>query len=360
MSYSRHISLVLTLVFTASLTAQQTKVVPAAAAKRDGNKSTPYFAGFSAGRVQQITMGSSLCQKTAVLSEVALRHDAASKGVISGMDFAKLIFSVGYASKTPATMSSKFATNRSASGLVLVYQGRYSLPKQPLGLRPFNIPFKFPNAFVYTRSKGDLLMEWEIPALARRVDYFFDAERSSGFQGSSKVYGAGGAFKSGDAYRITCNDVMSLLPGGSVKVMVWGLKKAYPAWLVTGFSDKKYGALGLPFHLSGLGAPGNYLNASLDLLTPLPLKFGKVGYEGRSVLPVPNDLTLFGIQVYSQPIYADPASNSLGLVFGHGLSMQFISGGQEQQLLAHQDYKRPLGYLGNGDGLVIRFTGVFR
>jgi len=340
--------------------AQQTKVVPAAAAKRDGNKATPYFAGFSAGRVQQITMGSALCQKTAVIAEVALRHDGASKGVIAGMSFSKLSLWAGYATKTPATMSSKFATNRAASGQTLVFQGRYSLPRQSATSRPFNIPFKFARAFVYTRSQGDLLLEWEVPARAKRVNYFFDAERSSGFQGSSWVFGAGGAFQSADPYRITCTDVMALLPGGSVKVLVWGLKKAWPALLITGFSDKNFGALRLPFQLGPLGAKGNSLNVSMDLLTPLPLKLGKQGFEGRSTLPVPHDLTLFGLRVFSQPIYADASSNALGLVFGHALGMQFISGGQVQQMLAHQDYKRPLGFLGNGDGIVLRFTGVFR
>ena len=97
-----------------------------------------------------------------------------------------------------------------------------------------------------------------------------------------------------------------------------------PAFVMYGLSKSRYGGVKLPFDLGPLGAPGNTLYVSPDLMLPVVLRRASFGFYliGQTSLPVPNVQSLVGVVLYGQGVAAHPASNQLGFVSSAAVEMR--------------------------------------
>ncbi len=300
-----------------------------------------------------------LGRNIAIIREIALRADGASLQSIPARKFSSLILSIGIAKTTPSTMSTTFAANR-GSTMTVLFKGAYSLPAQNATTRPFNIVWKLSKPYQYLPKNGDLLLEWEVPITPTKSNYFLDCHKQTVATGAASVFGSGGSFSTPETYALSCPDVSQLKPGGSTQVHAGVFKVQRAAVLCYGFSKSKYGPLTLPLDLTALGAKGNYLNVSLDLLIPLPLTAGSGGFEGTQKLPIPNDKGLLGLALFAQGIFTDQKANTLGLVFSKGLQLDFARNVLFASLVGHYDYKQSSGWLQKGTGYVMQFDGIFQ
>ena len=336
--------------------AQATKVVPSSAGNA-GSSSTPYFSGYGAGRCQQVVAGSALCRVTALINEVRLRADGNT--AIPGRTFTSLKFWLGSSKATPTTLNANFAANRGTQ--TLVFNGRYSLPAQVAGKRPFNIAWKLSKSFLYRRNGGDLLLEWEVPGNPTKANYFFDAHLQRASSGSCRAFGTAGQFKAPESYIASCVNPTTLHPGGSAALFTGPFTKSRPAIAIWGFSNTQYGPLKLPFHLQAVGAANNYLHVSIDLALAMQMGVGRGGWEARSILPIPNVAGLAGKTIFAQGLFADAPSNSFGWVWSSGVGMQLAgSSAVEAAHLGHWDSTSATGFLQRTpSGIVIEFVGIF-
>lgn len=354
--------ILLTLAFVACLgittSAQVKKIVPSGAAQGDGSSSTPYFSGYGAGRAQQVVDGAALCRVSALVREIALREDGRPPlRAKQGRTFSSLKVTLGYSGNAPDTMSTTFAANRMGTQTV-IFQGRYSLPPQDTTSRPFNIVWKLSQAFLYLRSQGNLLVEFEVPGQPAKGDYFFDAHAQTGSGAVCSSFGQAGTFKTPETYQVSCLNPSALVPGGQIGIIAASFSKQYPAAFALGLSNTQYGPLKLPFDLAPVGAPGNFLNVSIDAIEIPTWSSGRGGWEARFTGPLPNHFLLWGLTVYTQGLFADQASNAMGLVFSKGLAMK-IAGAGPAQLVGHYDSTQATGYRSPNVGMVMQFTGVF-
>lgn len=335
-----------------------TKVIPPEVATTDGNSSSPYFSGYGAGIAQQVIASWAVCHASALVNEVDLRADGANATALSARTFTNLKFYVGYAQTSPTTMSSTFSANR---GAVTKYiDASYTLPAQVATARPFNIPFKLGSPFVFLPVKGDLLIEWEVPGMYSKGQYFFDAHNSKTSVGTADAFGTAGSFSKTSSYGVSGPAPDKLVPGGSIEFRAYGVPSNNGSLAFLGFSRTSFGPLGLPFDLTVLGASGNFLNVSVDLVLPLPLTAGKIGvFNGSSIVPVPADQGLAGLHVYMQGAFVDTQANNFGLVFSQGVDFGLVSGTQSQQLVGTHDSTLTTGSLSPGYAHVVQLVGVF-
>lgn len=347
-------------VLAAVLPAQQTKIVPSAAATADGNTLSVYPFGYTTGRSQHIIDGAALVKTTALIKDLSLRADSNTND--PGRRIQSLTVTIGYTSATPTNLSRTFASNRLSTQTV-VFSGTYNLPPQtPQTNQPFNITWKLAQTFQYLRRKGNLLLEFVIPGTPGKSNYFVDAHRQTRPGGGTVTdFGTRGPFKSGDLYKFTCPDPASLKPGGQARLSVSGLKSNYPSFAAYGISNKVFGGLTLPFDLTPLGAPNNKLYVSLDLQFPLGLARVGQTWAGTFVLPIPNLASLNGIHLYGQGLFIDPPSNGLKLVLSNGVDMLIRAGGFESNMLGHYNSTSATGNTNTTTptGIVIQFGGVF-
>ncbi|MEZ5989119.1 MAG: hypothetical protein R3F30_08350 [Planctomycetota bacterium] len=334
------------------------KVIPPEVATTDGNSSSPYFSGYGAGIAQQVVASWAVCKANALINQVDLRADGANTGALSSRTFTNLKFYVGYATTTPSTMSSTFASNR---GAVTKYiDAAYTLPAQVANARPFNIPFKLTSPFVYLPVKGDLLIEWEVPGMYSKGQYFFDAHNLKTSSGTATPFGTAGTFSKTSSYGVQGPATDKLVPGGSIEFNAYGVPSNNGSVAFLGFSRSQFGPLSLPFDLTPLGAPKNFLNVGIDLVLPLPLTAGKIGvFNGSAIVPVPNDNTLPGLHVYMQGAFVDTQANNFGLVFSQGVDFGLVAGTQPQQLVGTHDTQNSTGSLSPGYAHVLQLVGVF-
>ncbi len=349
------------VVLAAPAVAQRT--VPANAAMTEGNSSSYMPFIYDKGKFQQIVDGASFCKVSAVLREIAMRRDGTRRGTFVGRTITNYRVNIGHSKHTAATMSNTFGSNW-ASAKTQIFSGTYNLPTNPpvQGLGPWNIQFKIKKPFVYLRSRGNLIIEWETPGNAqRKAEYLVDSHRAGG-AGRYTVFGTGGQFKTNDRHALFSN-AASLKPGGSADLRVTGLLNNYPAIATYGFSNTRYGALRLPFDLNALGAAGNHLYVSIDLALGLPLS--KLGgfWNGTLRLPIPNQAALGGLTLYGQAIYVDAASNALGLVFSRAVAMNiaFTGSGPSQIMGTPRSTATTGNFLTRTgtDAPILRLTGGF-
>ncbi len=344
------------------LYAQQVRVVPWGLEKTDGNSSTAYPFGYTTGRTQVVFDGATLCSHTAILMGLALRRDARGTNTYKARVVPSLKLSLGQTRVTPSTMSATFASNRTGPMTVVFPAGSFHLPAlPPSNPGTFSVKWSWKVPFVFSRSKGNLLVEWEIPGPPGKSEYFMDAHGSRFMGGRASLYGKGGAFAGSDPYSVWCPSPGALRPAGTLSLAASGLKKAYTAVAIVGTSRTSFGSLSLPFDLGPLGAPGNSLYARPTFLFSLPLSQSGGSYGGSLSLPLPADPWFGGAKFYGQVFFADKASNALGLVFSRGVELNLGLATPPVQLLGTYDATRAKGYmnLARPMGQVIQFTGVF-
>jgi hypothetical protein len=136
--------------------------------------------------------------------------------------------------------------------------------------------------------------------------------------GSAAAYGAGGQDSTAFTTAMQwggCPDLGRTFYLGASIGPVSAIK---PIILAVGASNTTWLTLPLPFHLAPLGASGNYVNASLDVLLGTVPHTGAGGQVG---LPIANDQALANLKLYFQCLVLDAAANKLGIVTTNGLAV---------------------------------------
>ncbi|MEZ5964673.1 MAG: S8 family serine peptidase [Planctomycetota bacterium] len=88
------------------------------------------------------------------------------------------------------------------------------------------------------------------------------------------------------------------------------------AFMFLGVSNSSWLGIGLPFNLTGLGAPNCFLRVSGEVVASVPV--GATG-TGGFTLALPNATNLIGAAVFSQFLVLDPPINTLDLVASNSL-----------------------------------------
>ncbi len=350
------------LLLSPVLPAQQTRVVPWTLEETDGNTTCAFPFGYTAGRTQQVIDGAALCSRSALLMGMALRRDGRGTNTYKSRVIPSLEVRMGHTKVTPSTMSTSFAANRTGTMVAVFPRGTFHLPPlPPMKPRFFPVAWSWAVPFIYCRSTGNLLVEIVISGNAGKSEYFMDAHGSRSLGGRASLFGKGGALAGGDPFSVTCPSPSSLVPGGTLTLAARGLKKAYTSLALVGTSRSFFGSLPLPFDLGPLGAPGNFLYVRPTFFFSLPLTSAGGSFGGTLSLPLPSDSWFGGAKFFGQVLFADKASNALGLVFSGGVELNLGLPGPPVQLLGSPDAAKAVGYLNKRlpTGLVIRFTGVF-
>ncbi|MEZ5989444.1 MAG: hypothetical protein R3F30_10030 [Planctomycetota bacterium] len=265
---------------------------------------------------------------------------------------------MGYTSVTAATMSTTFASNRTGTQTV-VWSGDLVLPAQDDRSRPFNIVFTLPTAFTYDPTKGNLLLELEAPGTTSFGPYLLRRPPAVALGRLVVAVRPDRPVERGPRIQNTAE--WTLKPGGSAAAAVSGIKANYPAVMIWGGSASDWGPVKLPLDLTLFGAPGNDLNVSADLMLPLTLIQSGQTYVGQQSIPIPNDNSLLGAQVYTQALFVDASANKGGIVLSQGLVMQLKTAGYGVQMLQNNDSTAATGFKGtSGEALVVRLDGVFQ
>jgi len=365
---SRPLSLFVLTLLAPALAAQATRVVPAGVTHEEGNAQSFFPFVLTGGRVQQITAASEIARASSVLREFAFRPEGTSTVSFPARSYARFILTVGQTSVTPAAMKTTFASNRGTT-MTKLFDAAFNAPAQPpvsSAPTPFNIKLKLSAPFVFVAARGNLVWEIEIPgSTSRRVAYFVDAQiGTSG--GSTMSFGQGGQLKNKDNYMLK-SDEARLVPGKSADLTVTGLGSMYPTLAMIGFSNSNFGPITLPFDLTGLGAPGNSLYVSMDLVAPMTLSGSGGSYMANVSVPLPGALNLNGLALFGQALFVDKPSNALGLVFSEAVEMVVGSNtSQPSNAVAAYDSTATSGSFAirvntnpNPGGIVVQWTGTF-
>lgn len=351
--------------------AQQTKVLPAVA-EREGATAQPTLFSQGAGRIQQIVDGNALYSKVAVLTGMSFRMDGSMMQKADKRTLKGFKMYLGYAAKTPSTMSTTFADNWKLDAQqqpmrYLVYSGDLVLPAQDALRRPFNVSVVFNQKstgqdfkFSYDKTKGDLLIEMEVAGTAvSDYGYMLDAHAESTNRGWYTSYGTAGKLSNGEYPRILVQDDWNLKPGRKFTMSVSALRANYPSLMFLGASGTQWGSLKLPLPLDTLGMPGNVLEASTDLAIPFTLMQSGNTYVGSLQLAIPAGNQSLGLKIYSQALFLDPKANKFGAALSPGLVVYVQSASQSMQYVFHKDSLSKTGSVGNaGEALVVQFEGA--
>jgi hypothetical protein len=351
------------LTLSSGAFAQQSKVIPAANAKTEGSQLMVYPFGYTTPRVQQVWDGGAITSSVAFIDGINFRGNAPRSTAMPGRSIRNLTMDFGATSVSPATLTTTFASNITAS-MTTVVSGTYNLPPQPVlatSPSPFDVRFSWKTPVMFSSTSGDhLLMDVTIPGAPGKSSYFLDAEVSSGGNrnGVVKPFGTTGSFSRPQKVQMAA-DTQTLVPGGALDIRCGSFTQNYVGNLLFSLSNQSWGAISLPLNLGILGAPGNNLYVGMDITLPFNTSPMSLGFESRLKSPIPSQPPFNGLTFYTQAYYLDSGANAAGLVSTHGLDL--TTGGQTGPIMnhiGHFDNTSPTGRLGVRGGLVAEFTGI--
>jgi hypothetical protein len=344
-----------------------TKVIPVSATTTEGSSSSAFPFAYTTGRTQQIWRGTALTQAVGLLTGVSYRRDG-SGAAFPKVDYTSLNVSIGQTTVTPQAMSTTFSNNRTSPLTAILRSAKYSLPAIPAPTTPpasFNIHLNWTTSFVFDARKGNVILEWNMPGSPAKNSYFVDAEsfKPGNATGTVVPFGTFGKFSAQE--NATFSAVATTLkPGGTLDVNGNSFSKSYTARLIFGLSNKTYNSIPLPYDLTAIGAPGNSLYTSMDLLLPFPMSAQGSQWNARFTAPIPNDKMLSGLTFYAQSYYGDANANAAGLVASNALALTTPAANPQPETnqVGYYDSTQPTGWLAFGanaqGGPVVRFTGV--
>jgi hypothetical protein len=306
--------------------AQQTKVLPLSAANAEApaRSVTPF--AFQFGRYQQVWHGASVEKASGVVARVSFRRDGTGPA-LTGIFYNQMTVTIGSTLVSPEHLLTEFKKNRAAK-MTQVINGRWALPPQPTPSplpAPFNIHFPMASPFLFDGSKGHLIMEWVMPGTINGgVRYPLDAVRTKAQNGTAQPIGEFGYLGGFMPAQLLAN-TLTLRLGGTLDLFTHQSGVQYNGRLVFGLSDKKFGSIQLPLDLTAIGAPGNHLYVSMDVLAPFSMARtgpGAPWWRSWFVGNIPNNLGFLGQKVFVQAYFADANANPAGLVVSNGLAVQ--------------------------------------
>lgn len=308
---------------TMALAQSTTRVVPTAQTSTEGNlgSTQPFVWSIDGARHQQILSAGALGKALVTISEIRYRRDNGWKFNWLALTTPQMKFKLGTAKTTPDTMDMSFAANRKGA-LTTLFTGSVSLPALNIGNKTFAVRIPLTRPFTHVVSSGDILLESEIATGNRGPSTYWVVDaHGPAITGSSWLpYGAPGKFKSREASLALHYPFSPLAPGGRLSLYRQELNSDYPTLAAYGFSNKSLGSLQLPFSLAPLGAPGNNIYTSMDIVFPATSRRNANStFIFQADLEIPKIQKLRGTKVYGQFLHIDTASNQLGIVASNGV-----------------------------------------
>ena len=355
-------------VVSSMVAAQNSKVIPAANATVAGTGASMHPFSTTAPRAQQVWTGTSVTLGAAFIDGFSYRCNAPRRQALQGRSYPSVTLSFGSTSITPATMTTTFASNITST-MTTVFSGAYNLPPQPAtqtSPSAFDINFSWSQPFVFTPAGGNLLADFTVPGTSTQSQYNVDAYVAGGGNGRSvTAFGSSGTFSRPEAARLSGGN-SAVTPGGSLDIICQPFTTSYTGNLMFGVSRTTWGSIPLPLDLSLLGATGNNLYVSMDLVLPYNTGRGGRGGTGtssrfRTTVPAQ---TPIGLTFYAQAYYLDANANTAGLVTTRGLSIVIASpsgGSSVTNQMASTDSTSATGRFAFGTtlgGPIVQFTGI--
>ncbi len=308
------------LLLSGVLAAQTPFTVPPKMDKVEGGSDHWMVGRYTFGRAQQIYSSSILPGHPLVVKGFKMRRDGVRS---TPYEAHKINFEVYMSnnSKDPASgYGMYFAANRGPDFRKVMNKKAVDWPALPIPSTPpapFSILFPLDKPFAY-KGKA-LLVEWvytPYPTNPKKYYYWYaDAESYSATFKGRPVKGTYVSLGKGCPSTFT-NLAYLPYPGSRLQFTGYcqaNMKKLLGVSLL-GTSDKKWGAITLPFDLTPLGGPGCklYINvvAGMTAFTDPSSPTGRIVFTW-GCLPV--DPTLSGQSFYEQEMVVDPSFNAIGL-----------------------------------------------
>jgi len=341
-----------------SVAAQNSKVVPADAAQFDGNWAC--FLPFAHGvtHTQQVWEGAAIATQRAVLTGIAMRAEPGLTPPGVAFKMKSLTVSFGPTAVGPQTMSTSFASNRTAP-MTVVFQGDLDVPMASADhvlVSPMNIRLPFQQSFAYGRGAGDLLMEMMTGGRTiLRTQSFVDAVVNGG---AARSFGVNGPLPEGALEIVSPADPLNIVPGGTLTVVTTTGGRAYGGVVALGASNTAFLGVQLPWSMAAAGAPANFLYVSPDVTLPL---------TPTVVVPIPPRPEIVGQFVFAQSLLLVPGANPLGVVTSRGLAFRVGDPAADPptRAMGTPYFPTPTGGFANTTragtgGPVVEFSGMFQ
>ena len=303
----------------AGLTAQTDKVVPAYCRHYEGSSSNTFIASYPDMRLQVAYEGNMISTTAGMISAVAFRRDGTNQTSYLPRTLHRKITLDHYANG-PGAMSGNFATNLTANAQKVFESSTVQFPASPAPVvtpMPFTLYFAFSKPFLYSRSKGHLIMEiMGVGSPNTYQEWRVDQHGESyGVAGMTASLGAACTGAANQKMTLAV-DRSSLLVGGQLAITVTSnIPKATSMLYFLGNSCTRFGGLPLPFDLSGLGATNCQLYTSI-LITGVNVAVG--GVFPPISLGIPNLQALEQAEVFLQAAVLAPGANPGGFLLSDG------------------------------------------
>ncbi len=317
-----------TLFLAGALGAQSTVVVPGGFANKEGGSYFWVLGQYTVARVQQLYAKSAMPSTPIVIKSFKIRRNGTSSGTFIAHTFDMEVYMSNRNQDPPAGCGFGWAGNHGTDLTKVMNKKSISWPATPKPTTPpapFTVAFPMDKPFPYKGKSFAIEFKNIPPANVTTYRYYWytDAQYYSTSAGWSypktiTPKNIGKSCRPKGATSDPRNYGYYPYPGSPFHFYsYWYLRKAnIPALLFIGSSDKKWGAINLPFDLTPLGAPG--CNLYVDMVTAYVSKTDKNGKADFNIGAVPNDPTLTGQVFYNQQFLLDSASNSMGVVSTYG------------------------------------------
>ena len=299
-----------------ALAQKSSVVVPQRYASVEGSSRSTYPLSYRQVRWQMLVDSSEICSQSATLLSLEFRADGLDS--IDGYAAFQLRPTIDlYVTSTSAsTMSNTWAANIGSAAKQTVFSGKtLDLPAFTGGRQvpqDFVLKVPFAKPFVLVRSQGNLLIDWLESQAYVRSSWLADAaiywktarpantkiwessscQDAAGNQASISIASSGGS----PGQTLDVNFTLSPGQGQNLDLFV--------NWL--GFSNQQYGALKLPFDVTGFAGMSNCSLATdivmLQAATKSPVSWA-----------IPSDPRLEGLALYTQGMAIDTKAMSLVL-----------------------------------------------
>ena len=316
------------IALLASVAAAQSVTVPNAAGSREGNSRATAPFEWATFRYQLVVDRAVLGGQPLTIRSLRFRVDGDPARPRTGHRYADL--RVSWAT-TRDPVEPRATVFYPSIGLTQVRSGPLQLPDHNgLPRTTFDVVIPLDTPIVWS-GQENLVLDLTVPGpgSSQRFDYPLDAELA---QGTVTSFGSAGRFSTGESPALAFGRILQavppLAPGGAITARCERLATSRPVWFMLGLSDTSFGGQALPWSLGPIGAPGNSLLVSPDLIrgpyNAIPLGRGYTAFYDE---PLPADPSLNGLDLYLQAWSLDFAANALGAVTSNALHLTIGSGG---------------------------------